>query len=212
MKASFVATALALGLAVALGGCSSLAPDKPVRATLYDFGVLATSPASSAPRQPAIVLADLEAAGALEGSSLLYRLAYANGHQLLPYSQARWAAPPPRLVRQRLREVLGRDRPVLDASESAALARSGGQMPPTLRVDLEEFSHVFDSPTQSWGVVRLRVTLMENTPAGERLIGQRTIVQRQSAPSADAAGGVRALTAATDAAAQEIAGWLGQLR
>lgn len=202
---------LALG-ASSLVACSSLAPDKPARATLYDFGVVTATPAAASTRQGAIVLADLEAAGTLEGSSLLYRLGYANGHQLLPYAQARWAAPPPRLVRQRLREVLGRDRAVLDASESAALARSGGTMPPTLRVDLEEFSHVFDSPTQSFGVLRLRVTLMENTPAGERLIGQRIVVQRQPAPSADAPGGVRALTAATDAAAQEIATWLAQPR
>ncbi|MEJ6021606.1 ABC-type transport auxiliary lipoprotein family protein [Ramlibacter sp. PS4R-6] len=201
-----------LAFAASLAACSSLAPDKPVRATLYDFGVVSLAPAPAGARQSAIVLADLEAAGSLEGSSLLYRLGYANGHQLLPYAQARWAAPPPRLVRQRLREVLGRERAVLDASESAALARSGGAMPPTLRVDLEEFSHVFDSPTQSWGVVRLRVTLMENTSAGERLLGQRVFVQRQAAPSADAPGGVRALTAATDAAAQEIALWLAQPR
>lgn len=203
-------TALALG--ALLAGCSSIAPDKPARAALYDFGVLPATSSPAAPRQAAIVLADLEAAGSLEGSSLLYRLAYANEHQLLPYAQARWVAPPQRLVRQRLREMLGRDRPVLDSSESAALARTGGFMPPTLRVDLEEFTHLFDSPTQSWGVVRLRVTLMENTAAGERLMGQRVIVQKLPAPSADAPGGVRALTAATDAAAQEIANWLVQPR
>jgi len=206
MKARLFVLAL-VGL---LAGCSSLAPDKPARATMYDFGVVPTTPAPAGARQPAIVLADLEAAGSLETSALLYRLSYADGHQLLPYAQARWAAPPTRLVRQRLREQLGRDRAVLDASESAALARQGGVIPPMLRVDLEEFSHVFDSPTQSWGVVRMRVTLMENTPAGERLVGQRMIVQRQPAPSADAPGGVRALTAATDAAAQDIAAWLAQ--
>jgi cholesterol transport system auxiliary component len=207
MKARLSIVALCLWL----GACSSLAPDKPVRATLYDFGVVTSQPAAGVARQGAIVLADLEAAGSLEGSSLLYRLNYANGQQLLPYAQARWAAPPARLVRQRLREVLGRERAVLDASESAALARAGGVMPPTLRVDLEEFSHVFESPTQSFGVMRLRVTLMENTPAGERLAGQRVIVQRQPAPSADAPGGVRALAAAADAAAQDIATWLGQV-
>lgn len=212
MKLPLRALAIAIPVAIAVAGCSSLAPDKPARATQYDFGVVPIAASPAGPSKYAIVLADLEAAGTLEGSSLLYRLGYADGHQLLPYAQARWAAPPPRLVRQRLREVLGRERAVLDSSESAALARSGGTMPPTLRVDLEEFSHVFDSPTQSWGVVRLRVTLMENTAAGERLLGQHMIVQRQPAPSADASGGVRALTAATDAAAQEIATWLSQPR
>lgn len=208
------ARVVALLAAALLAACSSIAPDKPVRATLYDFGPGPGpgAPATGAARQGAIVLADPQAAGALEGASLLYRLAYADGHQLLPYSRARWAAPPARLVRQRLREVLGRDRAVLDASESAALARQGGAMPPVLRVDLEEFSHVFESATQSAGVVRMRVTLMENTPAGERLLGQRMFEQRRPAPSADAPGGVRALTAATDGVAQDIAGWLAQLR
>jgi cholesterol transport system auxiliary component len=52
--------------------------------------------------------------------------------------------------------------------------------------------------------------LLENTPAGEKLLGQRNIVKREPAPSADAAGGVRALAAATDAAAAEIGQWLQQ--
>lgn len=201
---------LMAGLAIGLAACSSFAPDKPVRASLYDFGPeLAAAPAS-AQKLPPIVLADVETPAALDTAGLLYRLGYEDVHQLHPYSRARWSAPPGRLVEQRLREHLGRDRVVLDLTQSAALARSGGAMPRILRVELSEFSHLFDSPTRSWGVVRMRATLAENTPAGERVVSQRLFVQRQPAPSADAAGGVRALTAATDAAAQEIAAWLGQ--
>jgi cholesterol transport system auxiliary component len=203
---------LILSTVLAVSACSSIAPDKPVRATQYDFGPGATDIAPATATQPAIVLHDLEAPSALESSALLYRLAYSDAHQLHPYAHARWSSPPTQLVRQRLRELLGRDRPVLDPSESAALARTGGLVPRVLRLDLEEFSHVFDSPTQSWGVVRLRATLTENTPAGERLVGQRVFAQRQPAPSADATGGVRAITAATDAAAKDIAAWLVQLR
>jgi cholesterol transport system auxiliary component len=158
------------------------------------------------------VLEEVESGSALESSALLYRLGYADAHQLLPYAHARWSAPPARLVRQRLREELGRDRAVLDPTESASLARVAGTMPRVLHVELEEFTHVFDSPTQSWGVLRLRATLMANTPAGELLIAQRAVTQRVAAPSADAAGGVRALSAATDAAAKEIAEWLAQQR
>jgi cholesterol transport system auxiliary component len=197
--------------ATLLQACSSLTPDKPVRATLYDFGP-PPAPAGTGAPQPPIVLADPEAASALETSGLLYRLAYADPHQLLPYAHARWTGPPQRLVRLRLREILGRDRAVLDLAESASLARTAGSLPRTLRIDLEEFSHTFDSPTQSSGVVRMRATLTENTPAGERLVGQRVFSQRQPAATADAPGGVRALTAATDAVAQDIAAWLAQLR
>ena len=167
---------------------------------------------ASAAAQTPIVLEDVDTAAGLDTSALLYRLAYADANQLHPYAQARWSAPPARLVRQRLREQLGRDRAVLDPSESSALARVAGTMPRVLHVELEELSHVFDSPAQSWGVLRMRATLMANTPAGERLVGQKLIVQRQPAPTPDASGGVRALTAATDAAAQEIADWLAQQR
>ena len=203
---------LALVLALLAGACSSIAPERPVRATAYDFGVAPPAAAASSPQQPAIVLADPIASGALDTSALLYRLAYADAHELLPYAHARWSAPPARLVRQRLREILGRGRPVLDSAESAGLARTAGTLPRTLRVDVEEFSQVFETPAQSFGVLRWRATVMENLPAGERLVGQHVFVQRQPAPSADAPGGVQALTTATDAAARDLAAWLAQLR
>jgi cholesterol transport system auxiliary component len=202
---------LAFALALSVAACSSFAPEKPVRATMYDLGPWQPDRAAAA-AQPPIVLEEVESGSALESSALLYRLGYADAHQLLPYAHARWSAPPARLVRQRLREELGRDRAVLDPTESASLARVAGTMPRVLHVELEEFTHVFDSPTQSWGVLRLRATLMANTPAGELLIAQRAVTQRVAAPSADAAGGVRALSAATDAAAKEIAEWLAQQR
>lgn len=201
---------LAALLALFLAACAT--PDKPVRATQYDLGPGRVGSPAAAAAQPAIVLADIEASGSLEGSAILYRLGYADPHQLRPYAQSRWTAPPPQLIRQRLREQLGQDRPVLDPSESAALARNGGAMPRVLRLDLEEFSHLFESQQQSFGVVRLRATLLDNTSAGERLLGQRTIAVRRPAPSPDAPGGVRGLAAATDAAADEIRQWLAQQR
>lgn len=202
---------LMLAAAALATGCAGLI-DKPVQRTLYDFGPGATASSAGQPTQPALVLSEIDAAGALDGFSVLYRLAYADANQLRPYSQARWSAPPPQLVRQRLREVLGRDRVVLNLGEAASLAREGSALPRMLRIELEEFSHVFDSPAQSFGLVRMRATLLENTAAGERLLAQRSIVARQAAATQDAAGGVRALTAATDAAAGEIAQWLAQVR
>lgn len=199
----------ALLLAVALAGCKAL-PDKPAQQTMYDFGgTTAAAPAvATAPARPPLLLPEVEASGVLETTSLLYRLGYEDAHQLRPYAYARWSAPPGQLLRQRLRDVLGRDRPVLDSSAAAALSRRGGAAPPVLRIELEEFSQLFDSPAASRGVLRLRATLLENTGGGERLVAQRSFELQRPAPSADAAGGVRALTAASDAAAQDIAAWL----
>jgi len=212
-----ICTAGRFGLYLLLGGllsaCAGLV-DKPVSRTLYDFGPVAASPAPAArpASQPAIVLADIDASGTLDGSAVLYRLGYADAHQLRPYAQARWGAPPPQLVRQRLREQLGRDRVVLNLGESAALAREGSVLPRVLRIELEEFSQYFESPAQSVGMVRLRATLLENTIGGEKLLAQRSVAVQRPAPTADAPGGVRALTAATDAAAEEIGQWLQQTR
>lgn len=203
----------ALMLTVMLAGCSAI-PDKPVRPTLYDFGpVLAGNPAPAPLQlQSALVLADVETTGALDGSAVLYRLGYSDDHQLRPYSLARWSAPPPQLIRQRLRQRLGQERAVLDLGESAGMARTGGTAPRVLRMGLEEFSHFFETESQSWGLLRLRVTLMDNTLAGEQLLAQRTFIVRKPARSADAAGGVRALAAATDTLADEIALWINGMR
>lgn len=199
-------------VAMLLAGCSSL-PDKPVRATLYDFGPgVAASAPSAAATQPPLVLAEVDAPVSFDGSPIMYRLGYADAHQLRPYALARWSAPPASLVRQRLREQLGRDRMVLDAEEALALSRSGGSRPRVLRIELEEFTHYFESTSESVGLLRLRCTLLDNGAAGEKLVGQRIVTMRAPAPTPDAPGGVRALAAATDAAAREIAGWLQQNR
>lgn len=201
-----------LGAAILLSGCAGLV-DKPTRPTLYDLGpATELAAAAAAAPQPALVLADVEASGTWDGSAILYRLGYADAHQLRAYGQARWSAPPPQLLRQRLRDRLGQGRVVLNLGESAALAREGGAQPRVLRIELEEFSHVFETPAQSHGAVRLRATLLQNTAAGERLLGQRSISIQRPAPTPDAPGGVRALSLATDAAAAEIAGWLQQVR
>jgi cholesterol transport system auxiliary component len=206
---------LMLAAALLLGACSAL-PDKPVRAALYDFGpgALAPQPATRQAPLPAIALADISTpGGVLDNQSVLYRLAYDDAQQLRPYSQARWSMPPAQLIRQRLRDTLGRTRPVLNAGEGPALNRgvNQGVLPRVLKLELDEFSHFFEAPERSAGLIRLRATLVETTPSGEKLLAQRSITAQRPAPSADAPGGVRALTAATDAAIDEIATWLQQV-
>lgn len=193
-----------------LAACSAV-PERPTRATAYDFGPMPPAPAAPAHASLApVALGEVDASSAFDATALLYRLGYANPNQLLPYSQARWSAPMPQLIRQRLRERLARDRVVLDLADSGTLSRSAASGTRILRVQLAEFAQWFETPTTSFGVVRLLVTLSDNTPAGERLVGQRSIIARRPAPTADAPGGVRALGAAADAADDEIAAWLQQ--
>ena len=203
-----VAAALAL---LVLAGCSL--PDKPTRPALYDFGpgALAPKPQTRIAPLPPLALAEIDASGMLDSTAVVYRLGYADSNQLRPYAQARWSAQPAQLIRQRLRETLGERRTVFNVEEGASQARVGGVVPRILRIELEEFSHYFESPTQSAGVVRLRVTLVESTAAGDKLLGQRTVVASRPATTGDAPGGVRAMAAATDAAVEEISQWLQQV-
>ncbi len=210
----------ALLAAALLGGCAL--PDKPRRAALYDFGpgelggVLAAPavPGGAGTLRPALAPLALDdistAGGALDSQALLYRLAYADARQLRPYAQARWSMPPAQLLGQRLRERLGQRRTVFNARDGVALNRSQNASLPLLRLELQEFSQLFSAPGTSVGLIRLQATLLEITPAGEKLIAQRAVTVQRPAPSADAAGGVHALTAAADAAIDALAQWLEQ--
>ncbi|MCJ0765392.1 PqiC family protein [Variovorax sp. CYS-02] len=204
--------AVFLSISALLAGCAL--PDKPARPVMYDFGPGAQSAAAATRQAPlaTLALAEIEASGPLDSSAVLYRLAYADAQQLRPYAQARWSMPPPQLLRQRLRESLGQRRVVLNIDELASLGRSEGVHPLTLRIELEEFSQIFESPERSAGLVRLRATLVDSLPTGDRLLAQRSVVAQRPAPTPDAPGGVRALTAAADAAVEEITQWLQQVR
>ncbi|GAB4208835.1 MAG: ABC-type transport auxiliary lipoprotein family protein [Tibeticola sp.] len=195
---------LCMGL---LAGCTAL-PAPPQRPVVYDFGPSLPRAAVAPPAVALapVLLAAVEAAPAFDGPALLYRDAASGVQQLRPYGLARWGASPAQLVRARLRARLGEERPVLGSGEGAA--------PMALRVQVEEFSQVFDAPPAAGGaassraVVRLRATLSDTRGPRAALLAQRVFELQRLAPSADAAGGVQALTEATDAALDELAAWL----
>jgi cholesterol transport system auxiliary component len=202
-KGSHWGPALAVLLAATLSGCGT-APAQ--RIAVYDFGPGATQPMPTnrmAPLPP-LLLAEVETSAAIEGSAVQYRLAYADARQLRPYAQARWAMPPAQLLRQRLRETLGQRRSVLAAGDAVA--------PGTLvvRMEIEEFSHYFESAQASSGLVRVRATVSRTgTPA--KPVAQTSFVVQKTAPTADAVGGVQALAQASDALVAQLDQWLQQV-
>ena len=191
---------VALCLALLVGGCSAPAP---THIAVFDFGPGALQSLVATPAGPTIVLADVDAPIALAGTALLYRLGYHDAQQLRPYAQARWSMPPALLLQQRLREQLSAGRAVLVPTDGGAAA---GQAP-LLRVELEEFSQLFDSAEHSQALVRVRATLSRTGPRG-MVLAQTTLVQQQPCNRADAAAGAQALTVATDALVQQLDQWL----
>jgi ABC-type uncharacterized transport system auxiliary subunit len=71
-----------------------------------------------------------------------------------------------------------------------------------LHSELFEFEQVFDQPGRSRGVLRLRATL-----EGKGIWAQRTFVIEKPAPTADAAGGVTALSQCADELVALIGEW-----
>ena len=134
------------------------------------------------------------------------RLAYTDARQLRPYAQARWTMPPAQLLRQQLRAALAERRAVINANEGVQ-APAGALI---LRLELEEFSQLFDTPQSSTGLLRLRATLSQPAPGGEALVAQRQVLVQSPAASADAAGGVRALSAAAASAVGQLEQWVQQ--
>jgi len=206
--------------ALSLAGCTL--PRPATTPVVLDFGPgqLHSQPSNRLAPLPPLEISPVQASAALNSTAVLYRLSYADAQQLKPYTLARWSMPPAQLIGQRLREHLGQRRAVLSPGDiiqarPARQAASAAATPPepllNLRLELEEFSQLFETPDKSSGLLRLRATVMQRSATSETLLAQRSFVVQHSAPSADASGGVRALTLATDQAIGEIEVWLGQV-
>lgn len=198
-----------LTAAMTLGGCAL--PDKPVQPSVYDFGpgptpTVATQP-SVKPATAALVLADISTTAALDSTAMLYRLAYADAQQLRPYANSRWSTPPAQLLQQRIRAQIGEHRPILSSAQGLSVNTTEAGPVLVLQLELEEFSQVFSSPSQSVGTLRLRATLTR----GGKLVGQQVFAVQRPAQQADAQGGVQALGSAADAVTQELLSWIGTL-
>lgn len=193
-------------MAWGLVGCGAMQPAP--RPVVYDFGpgAVSTAVVNHSPALPALMLAEVEAPASLDNTAVLYRLAYSDAQQLRPYAQARWSMPPAQLLRQRLRETLGQHRVVLQPGEGGMAAAPAL----TLRIALEEFSQLFASAETSAGLLRLRATVSQGSGGAEKILAQRSFVVQRDSASADAGGGVRALTSAADAVIADLDQWLRQ--
>lgn len=194
----------ALAVVLLLGGCALPLPDRPERPAGYDLGPPRPLAAQGQPSGPPLGLDRVQAPAVIDSTRLSYRLSYAGtDQQPRPYAQARWLMSPTQLLTQRLRETLAERHPVLDLGTGLAAIE--------LRLELDQFDQVFSSPEASQGVLRLRVTAIAPSARQQRLLGQRSFEVRQDAPTPDAAGGVQALSLASDELARQLVEWVGPL-
>jgi cholesterol transport system auxiliary component len=191
---------LIAGAAVLLAGCAS---EKQQSDSTFDFGPAMLSAAPPAALGPvgAVVVTDVTGLAALDNERMSYRLNYADPLQARVYAHSRWSATPLQMVTQRLKTRIAQSGSKVlsatDASDNVAI----------LRTEVDDFTHSFDGQSQSYGQLVLRASLFQ----GHKLIDQKTFSRKSPAASADAAGGARALAAATDGVAADIVAWLATL-
>ena len=180
-----------------LAGCAF---DFPTSAapTSYDLGP-PREYAKSNPALPGTLLVpSVRAPAWLDRTDIVYRLVYEDSSRPQAYALSRWTAEPAALMTDRMR------------SRFAAVAKGvvspvyGVSSDYTLRVELDDFSQVFDTPGKSRASLRARATLLD--APDRRLIAQRVFdVERDASPNA--AGAVSALTDAVDAFIEELVTW-----
>jgi cholesterol transport system auxiliary component len=176
-----------------LGGCAAGARNSPP-AVIYDFGLPAQRlPAAGAWSGLAL---DVRSPPWSDSLKVDYRLSYEEPLKQREYSGSRWAGAPSALLAQRLAQQLG-------------LASGGGSSAACqLRVELHEFSQIFDSPQQSRALLQGSVRLVDSK---RHLLAERQLRIETPATTPDAQGGVNALVAASNELGGQLASWLDGL-
>lgn len=192
-------TALLLSL-VLLTGCA-IAPQTREGMVNYDFG-LARADKEAKPRlRQDLVVAEVSAPAWMDNSGIYYRLAYRDAAQPRAYALSHWVMPPAALLGQRLRANIAR------ANTAGVFTSADGvHTGYTLRLELEEFSQVFDNANSSHALLRLRASLINL----RSVVAQQEFELEQAAATPNAEGGVRALIAASDAAGEKLVDWLAR--
>lgn len=197
-----LAIATLTAMAVLLGGCASKGPSQ----AHYDFGPI--PPAAPVPAQAAaaatlapLIVADVSGPASLDSERMQYRLLYADARQSRPYAYNQWTITPLQLMTQRLKARIAQAGVKVLSTTDAAVGA------PVLRTELVDFAQNFDSADSSHGVITLRASVFR----AHKLLDQKTFTRSAAAPSANAAGGARALADAADAVSNDVLAWLATL-
>jgi cholesterol transport system auxiliary component len=192
-----------------IAGCAI--PKAQTAVAIYDFGSQRLTESIPLPEDSlrtgharlhaSLLVPDIVTPVWLDSTAIQYRLAYDDLARVHAYAASRWASTPGSLLAQRIRNRIAAisDGAVVNIIE-------GARTDYTLRLELEEFTQVFDTEESSRVVVKFRASLIDR---GTRIVmSQRGFSAEQAAPSANGPGAVHALTDASDKAIQNLIAWL----
>lgn len=181
---------------MALMMTACIVPEPAVRSATFDFGNFPPVSSAGGVQLPVLAIEEVQAPRRLDSTYMYYRLAYANGQEPRPYANSRWTMSPPQLFMQRMKMHLAQVVSIVEPVDAVNA--------PVLKIELDAFEQEFVSKDASRGIVRFRATLIRN----RHLLAQKYFAAERPAATADAAGGVQALTQATDAVLDDLAAWV----
>ena len=184
---------LVVGLGLFLSACGGIRQVTPV--AVYDFGLTSGQPG---PEGMAGIALEVRSPPWFDSLGVDYRLAYDDPLRPREYANARWAANPGVLLARRLVQQFGVSGVVGDTAAACLL-----------RIELQEFSQVFDSPAASRGVIQAKLALVDGK---RRTLAEKPVTVAVVAKTPDARGGVGALVLAVHDFQQVVAAWLAESR
>lgn len=187
-----------------ISGCAFLHKSQP--AAIYDLGMQAATHAQQPSQQTqlrrkSLLVADTAAPAWLDNTAIHYRLLYHNPAQSYAYANSRWIATPAALLTQQLR-----NRIVATTQERVIKDNSMAAADHVLHTELQEFSQLFDTASDSRIVIGLRASLVERNT--RKVLAQKDFSITKKTPSANAPGAVSALSAANNQLLDELVDWL----
>ncbi|MFB3080600.1 MAG: ABC-type transport auxiliary lipoprotein family protein [Nitrosomonadaceae bacterium] len=192
-------------LSIWLAGCTIM-PQAQTPVSIYDFGLQQVSSTYNTSNQQqqlwtSLLIAEATSPVWLDSQAIQYRLAYRDPTQSYNYANNRWAAAPATLLTHRIR-----NRIAAVTNDKIVSTSDGTRADFTLRLELEEFSQVFDAVDKSHVIIRLRASLIHRSSRSLR--AQRNFSMEQATPTANAAGAVQALTESSDKLIENLIDWL----
>lgn len=183
---------LALLLSLALTGCLTAGKRGGEQAlAVYDLGPQPAQVAAPIVRNRPLAV-EVRAPLWFDSMGIEYRLAYVDVARLREYARARWAGPPAQLIQQRLVQQLG------------LVAHGRSRASCVLRVDITEFSQIFESPVTSRAVLQGHLQWLDS---GRTRLAEQAFSLSSPAPTADARGGVTAFSASIEQLTASIKDW-----
>lgn len=188
-------------LAILLAGCTFIPKASPSIST-YDLGPARLSTPDPTSSPITIQIANISAPVWLDTQSIYYRLAYHDPARIYTYARSRWNAPPAQLLTERFKQYF--------ATQNIHSQRKNHTLVNyLLKIDLEEFTQIFNTPDNSEAVIQLRATLYE--PTSHYLIAQHDFLGKQTTQTADAAGAIAAFILVSDHLLNELIQWISNV-